>query len=225
MGRKARVVAVGYPHHITQRGNYQQNTFASDSDYWRFIDWFSESARENGATVLGYCAMPNHTHSIVIPQHREAMAATFAALHSRYAGFVNHRNQQHGHFWQGRYYSCVLDEPHLIMAARYIERNPVRAKLVTLPWQWRWSSAAAHCAIAPSLLPLGDLLTLIGFTPERWRQYILEEDSPGFGKYLLEKTLRGIPCGSDDFISRLETELNCKLVPRPRGRPAKKPAQ
>src|SRR5580658_5444996 len=65
--------------------------------------------------------------------------------HGRFASYWNAVHHSTGHVWQGRYYSCPLDEPHLWEALRYTESHPVRASLVTRAECWNWSSATAHC--------------------------------------------------------------------------------
>ncbi len=180
----------------------------------------SESAASHRLLVLGYCLMPNHTHCIVVPLEHDAMARTFADIHSRHGQLVNLRSERHGHFWQDRYFSCVLDEPHLLMAARYIERNPVRAGLVTQPEEWSWSSARAHCGREESPMPLMELFKYIDSDPERWHDFINEPDCKKFAKRLTEHTLHGYALGSAVFVERLEMELGCSLRPGKRGRPA-----
>ncbi len=64
---------------------------------------------------------------------------------SEYAALFNRQWGRCGHLWQSRYYSCAMEGKHGLNALRYVDRNPVQAQLVDLPWQWRWSSAAAHC--------------------------------------------------------------------------------
>jgi putative transposase len=66
--------------------------------------------------------------------------------HRRYTRRVNLREGWRGYLWQGRFASVPMDEPHLLAAARYVERNPVRAHLARAPGDWRWSSARAHLA-------------------------------------------------------------------------------
>jgi len=69
-----------------------------------------------------------------------------AEAHRRYIRMMNFRKGWKGHLWQERFHSFVMDEQHLLAAARYVERNPVRARLCARPQDWLWSSAAAHLA-------------------------------------------------------------------------------
>ena len=90
--------------------------------------------------------MPNHVHVIVVPFDEDGLRRTFADAHRRYTGFVNARHRWTGHLWQGRFGAVVMDEPHLGHALRYVSLNPVRARLVEQPQDWRWSSVRAHLA-------------------------------------------------------------------------------
>lgn len=64
--------------------------------------------------------------------------------HRRYSVIINRRQKWTGHLWQGRFSSFPMDEKYLLAAARYIEMNPVRARLTPDPYAWKWSSAKAH---------------------------------------------------------------------------------
>ena len=137
MPRIARLVAIGLPHHITQRGNYRQDVFLDDNDRIKYLSWIREYSDKYGLSILSYCLMQNHVHFIVIPEREDSLAKTFNTAHMRYSHYFNKKLKATGHLWQGRFYSCVLDGPHLIVAAKYIERNPVRARLVNKPWQYQ----------------------------------------------------------------------------------------
>lgn len=71
--------------------------------------------------------MSNHVHFIAVPIKAESLSKTFNMLHMRYSQLLNTRNKATGHLWQGRFFSCVLDERHLYAGIRYVENNPVRA--------------------------------------------------------------------------------------------------
>ena len=77
--------------------------------------------------------MTNHVHLIVIPERAESLPLALKQTHGRYASYLNARSAASGHVWQGRYYSCPLDPPHLWAALHYTELNPVRAGMVGRP--------------------------------------------------------------------------------------------
>ena len=127
MARIARIVAPGYPHHITQRGNRRQRTFFNESDYSAYIDLMAEWCERCGVEIWGYCLMPNHTHLIARPEKIDSLSSAIGEAHRRYSRMINFREGWRGYLWQGRFSSFVMDEAHLIASIRYIERNPVRA--------------------------------------------------------------------------------------------------
>src|ERR1035438_793046 len=142
--RRPRVVVPDFPHHITQRGNNRQLVFLTPDDWRRYLDLLARRAPEEGARILGYCLMGNHIHLIAIPEAEESLVRTLGRVHSEFALAVNRSQGCSGHVWQGRFFSCPMDEEHLRAAMRYVELNPVRAKLVATAWEWPWSSAQAH---------------------------------------------------------------------------------
>src|SRR5882672_11052106 len=88
--------------------------------------------------------MPNHVHLILLPGDDDGLRAALGEAHRRYTRRVNMREGWRGYLWQGRFASVPMDEAYLLAAARYVELNPVRAKLARRARDWRWSSARAH---------------------------------------------------------------------------------
>lgn len=136
MPRIARVVVSEYPHHIIQRGNYRQNVFLDESDKRQYLSLIAEYSQKYHLKILAYCLMDNHVHFIGIPKNGNSMAKTFSVAHTLYSQYFNKKMKVSGHLWQGRFYSCVLDESHLIAAGRYVEQNPVRAGIVKKPVEY-----------------------------------------------------------------------------------------
>jgi putative transposase len=220
MPRIARIVGVDLPHHITQRGNYKQQVFFDDTDRNQYLIWLQEYSAKFGLAILAYCLMPNHVHFIAIPKNKEALAKTFNATHMRYAQYYNKKRKVSGHLWQGRFYSCILGQTHLLTAARYIERNPVRANLVRKPWLWEWSSASAHInkeRQAP--FQLDSLFMLTDTAPKDWMDFIDSAEDEAQLVNLRRHTLVGRPLGTTQFVEKLEKMFGKRLHALPRGRP------
>ena len=133
MARLARLVIPGLPHHVTQRGNRRQPTFFNNGDYAAYLELMADWCREEGVEIWSYCLMPNHVHLIAVPKTADGLRRAIGEAHRRYTRRVNFREQWRGYLWQGRFASFLVDEPHLLAAARYVELNPVRAKLVERP--------------------------------------------------------------------------------------------
>lgn len=222
MPRIARVVAVGLPHHITQRGNYQQVVFLDEADRRRYLWWIRDYSIKYDLSILAYCLMQNHVHFIAIPYKIDSLAKTFNAAHMRYSQYLNEKLEKKGHLWQGRFYSCILDEPHLILAARYIERNPVRAGLVEKPWQWLWSSALEHVnGKTDGIIKLGNLFEIVGMSHSSWKEYIDKQEKEDLLQRIRKYTIKGSPLGTTEFVEKLEGETGRKLRVLRVGRPKK----
>lgn len=144
MARIARVIAPGYPHHVTQRGNRRQETFFCEEDYEVYLSLMAEWCRKCRVDIWSWCLMPNHVHLIAVPQSEEGLARAIGEAHRRYTRRINFRERWRGHLWQERFASFPMDETYLLAAARYVEMNPVHAGLVKRPEDYRWSSARAH---------------------------------------------------------------------------------
>ena len=122
----ARIVAVGVPYHVTQRGNNRQDVFFVNDDRRCYLDLLREASRRFGLEVLGYCLMTNHVHLLVVPRNEDALALGIGRAHWWYSRYVNRLHGRSGHLWQGRFFSAPLEESHLWAALGYVERNPVR---------------------------------------------------------------------------------------------------
>ena len=141
--------------------------------------------------------------------------------HGRYAAYWNAAHTTSGHAWQGRFYSCPLDEAHLWQALRYTELNPVRAKMAAEAVAWPWSSAAAHCGTgAPDacldMVPWGRR-----WSAASWRKYLDEGETASELDALRRCTHTGRPLGSAEFVDALEQNTQRRLAPQKGGRPRK----
>jgi len=220
MARIARVIAEGLPHHVTQRGNRRQRTFFRDRDYEAYLDLMAAWCAKWDVAIWAWCLMPNHVHLIAVPRRAEGLARAVGEAHRRYTRLINFRKGWRGYLWQGRFASYPMDRVHTLAAARYIERNPVRAGLAKRAWEWPWSSAAAHVAGTGDRLiaPGGPLVAEVS----NWRRFLAtDEDEEELA--LLRRHMRtGRPLGDGAFLGRLESRLGRVLVPGKRGRPSKK---
>jgi putative transposase len=221
MARSASVVAVDVAHHVTQRGNARQYILASDAERTVYLDLLRQALEHHPLSLMGYCLMSNHVHLVVIPRLAEALANALKYAHGRYAAYWNGAHASSGHAWQGRFYSCPLDQGHLWEALRYAELNPVRAGMVEEATQWRWSSAAAHCGdSAPE--PFLDMeLWRQHWTPARWREFLNAGETESELTAIRQCTHTGRPLGSEEFVKSLEQATHRQLAPRKGGRPAR----
>jgi putative transposase len=214
MARLARVVAPGLPHHVTQRGNRRQQTFFNDGDYAAYREFVAEGCEAAGVTVWGYCLMPNHVHLILVPSSEDGLRRALAEAHRRYSRRVNQREGWTGYLWQGRFASAVMDDTHLMACARYVELNPVRARLAGRAEDWPWSSARAHLAGRDD--GLVSVAPLLAGEPD-WPAFLAQGPDPAEHRALQAAERTGRPLGSDAFLARLETDLNRPLAKRKPG--------
>lgn len=148
MPRTARIVIPGHPHHITQRGNRRMPVFFRPEDYALYLSLIAEQAKKHSVSFWCWCLMDNHVHFIAVPQEPEALALMFREGHRRYTSEINRREGWTGHLWQDRFASFPMDESHALMAARYIETNPVAAGMVPRAGDYKWSSARYHLGLS-----------------------------------------------------------------------------
>jgi putative transposase len=214
MARLPRLVVPGLPHHVTQRGNGRAQTFFGAADYALYRDLLAASCRAAAVEIWAWVLMPNHVHLILSPSDSDGLRRALAPVHRRYAGHIHARHRRSGHFWQGRFGAVAMDEAHLGAALRYIALNPVRARLVADPRDWRWSSVHAHLAgtedgvttLAPARERYPDFAALIGSVP----------DEAAFERLRRAESI-GRPLGEDGFIARLEALTRRTLKPGKRG--------
>ena len=205
MARLARIVAPGIPHHITQRGNRRMQTFFHEADYREYLSLMAQHCSLKGVTIWCYCLMPNHVHLIAVPETEDSLRGAIGEAHRRYTRYINFRKGWRGHLWQERFSSFPMDERHLLAAARYIERNPVRARLIKSPGDYPWSSASAHLSGRDDLLvQVSPLLGLV----DDWAGYLSLGVSEQEFSALKRHERTGRPMGDDGFIKTLENSLS-----------------
>lgn len=209
-----RIVVPGLPHHLTNRGNRRQTIFFSDEHMQFYLQLLRRYADRFGLSISAYCLMRNHVHLIATPEKHDSMHLTIRETHKKYTNYINLLNDWKGSLWQGRYYSCPLEDAHLYMTFRYVENNPVRAKIVKYAEDYRWSSAQAHVFKTPD-----PLLAESGFklNVRNWRAYLREEESETELREIRDRIMTGRPFGGDDFIDQLEQFLGRELKPRKPG--------
>jgi putative transposase len=213
MPRFARVIAVGSPHHITQRGTDRQPVFFTNADREVYLDWLRTSARQANLRILAYCLMPNHVHLVAAPDEADSLAVALRRAHGRYATYLNARRGRTGHLWQNRFYSCALDSSHLAVALRYVERNPVRAGLAESVEQYPWSSAAAHLTGHDPRNILDTTFWQDRPAAEDWPSLLVTPEELSSVRALQRATFTGRPIGSEGFVDQLEKQLGRQLRP------------
>jgi putative transposase len=176
-------------------------TFFCDEDYRAYLELLTQAKAEAQVAVWAYCLMPNHVHLVVVPEEKDSLSRLFRFVHHHYSRRINFRENWKGHLWQERFHSFVMDERYLMATVRYVELNPVRARLCPRPQDWPWSSARAHFVgaddAAVAVQPMLDRV-------DDWRSYLSkgasEEDVADIRRF----SSTGRPAGDASFIERLE---------------------
>ena len=218
MPRFARVIHPGHPHHAVHRGNRRQEIYLDDDDrtfYLRLLRFYSARF---GVRIWAYCLMPNHVHLVAVPAGPRSLAKAIGATHWRYAQWLNRRLRRTGHVWENRYYSSPLDEPHLWAAVRYVERNPLRAGLVEVAEEFRWSSAQSHVFATDNLLLDED--SPFASRSFDWSAWLNDAVDSLEADRIRANTMTGRPTGDDEFVRSIEERLGRSVRPQRRGRKA-----
>lgn len=217
MGRIARIICPGMPHHVVYRGNRKSEIFFCEEDKIKYLALFRKACETYNVTIWAWCLMPNHIHSILEPKDENGLSKAMQWLARNYSAFVNEKYGWTGHLWEDRFFSCVIEsDERLWKVLAYIENNPVRAGLVKSPEDWEWSSAKYHISgIRNNIVPIRDWFAenektnYIFFVKER----ISEEEMKRIR--LLTKT--GRPFGSAEFINTIEKKIGRAVRPKKRG--------
>lgn len=221
MSRTARVVVPGIPLHITQRGTRRFDVFRDEADRLEFIKLLSNCSRQFQLSILAWCLMTNHVHFVAIPERVDSVYRVFHRVNGIYAKCFNARNRFVGHLWQERPNTSVLDESHLWNAIRYVERNPVRARMVANAADYRWSSAAAHCYGLQD--PLFQSNPVLAVRQRDWAGWLAGSDNDESERFIRECTRTGRPCGDEAFVNSVGKATGHDFTRKKPGRKPKQP--
>jgi len=140
MARPLRIEFDGALYHVTSRGNARAPIFIADTNRVLFFDILKKTCDRFNWLCHVYCLMDNHYH-LVIEAPDGNLSKGMRQLNGVYTQSFNKRNQRVGHVFQGKYKAIVIEkEGYLLQVSRYVVLNPVRAKIVESPAEWKWSS-------------------------------------------------------------------------------------
>lgn len=200
MPRLHRWVVPGIPHHVTQRGNHMETVFYSDDDRRFFLDLLDFNTRKERIEIWAYCLMENHYHFVGVPPAPDSFSKCIRETCKNYSKAINKARDWVGTLWQGRFFSCPMDEAHTFKAVRYVEQNPVRARIVQHAEHYHWSSAGPHVFGTPDPL-LSDFYLLKEI--KDWKAY-LEFWAPDDIEIFKKHKRSNKPLGSREFVNRLK---------------------
>lgn len=140
MARQPRQKSNSGIYHVVLRGINRQDIFHDANDYNRFVATLIGKKADSQFDLYAYCLMANHLH-LLLRENAEGVSHIMSGIGTSYAWWYNRRYDRSGHVFQGRFGSeCVEDDRYLLAVVRYIHNNPVKAKIVLSPEQYRWSS-------------------------------------------------------------------------------------
>ena len=223
MPRVARNCPGGYVYHIWNRAAGRLRLFKKDEDYLAFERVLIEAHQRHPIPLLEWCLMPNHWHFVVFPDDDQQVTQFFRWLtHTHAVRAITHRRVMGmGPLYQGRFKSLpVQTDGHLLTLLRYVQRNPVRARLAKSASSWRWSGEWARTRGE------GETRAILApwpvDRPRRWTSWINEPADGEETKAIRACIRRSSPFGTADWTRETAEQLNLEWTLRPRGRPPKK---
>lgn len=229
MARYPRLDLPGIPQHVRQRGNNRLPCFLDNNDRRSYLHLLGAALLETGCQLHAYVLMDNHVHLLLTPPEVGATSRLMQNLGRNYVSLFNARHRRTGTLWEGRYRACLVGgEDYVLRCARYIDLNPVRARITADPCQYRWSSCAALCGMRDDpLLSLHPAHRALGLTAatrgQAYREIlgeaIADEELQAVRLYLKQQRA----WGRDDFRAMVEASTKRFSAPRPAHRPAKHP--
>lgn len=217
MARPLRLSFPGAVYHVTSRGNARQDIVADDRDRSQWLTLLAHVVDRYGWICHAYCLMDNHYH-LLIETPKPNLSLGMRQLNGRYTQTYNLRHEQVGHLFQGRFTAILVEkDAHLLELCRYVVLNPVRAKIVSHPRLWAWSSYRATVGEtkAPGWLTTAWILSQFGqregLAQERYRAFVAE----GRGEAGPWEQLTGqIYLGSEKFVAQHQPNRVIRDIPR-----------
>jgi putative transposase len=215
MARPLRIEFPGAIYHVTSRGDRRERIFEDDADRRGLLAVIEQAMDRFDAQVLSYCLMGNHYH-FVLHTRSANLSRLMRHVNGVYTQNFNRRHGLVGHLFQGRFKAILVDrDAYLLQVCRYVELNPVRAKMVVAPGDWPWSSYRAHVGQVEESSPAWlDSAGLYGYflgqpaeTPAQVRQarrLYAQHVAEGHDSPLWERALnKQIYLGDDAFVARM----------------------
>lgn len=227
MARKPRFGLAGVPQHVIQRGNNREPCFFSDADYQFYLECMRDAAERYRCAVHAYVLMTNHVHLLVSPAQHDSVPRFMQHIGRRYVQYINYTYRRSGTLWEGRYKASLVDVEHYLFTCyRYIELNPVRAEMVRLPSDYRWSSYC-HNALgrADRIVTPHVLYSSLGAEPlirqAAYRELFHNHVDDAVLQEIRVALNQEVVLGGDRFRQQIEQTLARRTRPGSRGRPRK----
>ena len=220
MLRVARHAPGGLIYHVLNRANGRLRLFKKEQDFLAFQEVLLWAHQRVPVRILDWCIMPNHWHFVLWPRRDGQLTAFMRWLTLTHAQRWKHAHAAvgHGHLYQGRFKTFPIQRTErLLTVLRYVERNPLRAKLVRAAEDWPWGSCAVRLRLSHELYPL--LADWPVERPHKWLQWVNTPQTPQEEAAVQEHIRRGRPWGDEAWVRDTAKALNLGQTLRPRGRP------
>ena len=222
MPRMGRIVLPNYPHHVYQRGHDRNIVFVCDADYRYYLSNLSRFKAEFDVKVYAYCLMTNHVHLLLEPSDKHGLSFLMKRLAGRQTRYRNKKEERRGTLWEGRYKSSPVDSnQYLKTCIRYIELNPVRARMVATADEFAWSSCHARFKNNGQFLDPIPGLDLTRADPQTYLQFIAGAVEKSQLKLIREAVHRGHLTGEKAFVEQIDKAIGRRIGYRKPGRPRK----
>jgi putative transposase len=207
MARPLRIEFPGALYHVTSRGNEQRPIFRDDVDCTMFLTFLGQAVQRFGWSLTAWVLMTNHYH-LVIQTPEANLSRGMHWLNGTYAGWFNHRHKRSGHLFQGRFDSFLVErETYLRELMRYVVLNPVRAKMVARPEDYRWSSYRSTAGLEAADIWL-DVPTALGLFDDdptvaqrQYQEFVLAKIESS--DCLWDNVINGIYLGTECWAKRM----------------------
>ena len=165
MPRQKRKLGLSKIYHVIARGNEKKDIFIDDEDKNKFIQIITNKKKKNEYTLFAYCLMNNHLH-LLVKEEEDNISRIMRRINTAYAYYFNKKYNRVGHVFQDRFKSePVENDSYLISLVRYIHNNPVKAKIVNQPYQYKWGSYLLYLKEQKSIIDKEEILNF--FSPDR----------------------------------------------------------
>ncbi len=224
MPRHPRAAPGGYVYHCLNRAVARLPLFQKDGDYDAFERVLKMALERHPIRMLAYCIMPNHWHFALGPERDGQLTDCLRWLTHTHTQrwHAHYHTSGTGHLYQGRFKSFPIEaDDHLDTVLRYVERNPLRANLVTQAEQWRWSSLHQRVGKGPLRSFLHPWPVPL---PRDWLQRVQRPETEAELEAVRRAVQKGQPFGSEAWQGGTAANLGLEFTFRQRGRPKKEGA-
>jgi putative transposase len=205
MTRPLRIQYPGAFYHVTSRGIERKDIFRSIADRERFLGYLELATRRYGAVIHAYCLLSNHYH-LLLETPEGNLAEIMRHINGAYTTHFNIKRKRAGHLFQGRYKAILVEaDTYAVELSRYIHLNPLRAGMVKVPKDYRWSSYAAYIGVAEPApwLKTDFILGLLSQKPHAaqlaYREFV-EAGMDAVSKSLLNNVVASTILGGEEFV-------------------------